>query len=105
MLSAPNLALRWFRWQFLLRRAGFRLPARESLLAWIIALPALLTPLAVGELLRSLLLRRRYPGIGAAIGLVWIVERTCDVTVLFPFWAAATQRFILAALIRNARGC
>jgi 2-polyprenyl-3-methyl-5-hydroxy-6-metoxy-1,4-benzoquinol methylase len=99
LLSAPNLALRWFRWHFLLRRAGFRLPARESLLAWVIALPALLTPLAVGELLRSLLLRRRYPGIGAAVGLVWLVERSCDVAVLFTFWAAATERWVVAAVI------
>jgi ubiquinone/menaquinone biosynthesis C-methylase UbiE len=101
-LSVPNLALRWFRWHFLLRRTGFRVPARDSMLVWVIGLPSLLTPFSVGELFRSLLLRRRHPGIGPAIAAVWLVERSCDVAVLATFLALASGRTAVAALIPAA---
>ena len=58
---SANVGLRWLRWQFLCRRFGLRLRAKDSLRLYLATLPAIATPLYVGELIRGLAISRRHP--------------------------------------------
>lgn len=93
-----NLAVRWFRWHFLLRTLRIRLRARESALIFTSLLPMVLTPWAIGELLFAIALRRRVANPLRAAGLTWLVSRGADafslLLVLF-----LSQRGLLAAAV------
>lgn len=93
-----NLFVRWARWHFLLRRFDLRVHTRDGIRLYFATLPAIATPLSVGELVRAPLLARRHPSAWRTVPLVWFTERLTDVTVLAvllalawraPGWAAA----------------
>lgn len=77
-----NLVLRWFRWHFLTRRFGVRLPTRASFLLYFATLPALMTPFYLGEAVRSLLFVRRQPELRPRVIGIWLVERATDAAIL-----------------------
>lgn len=81
-LTSLNIGLRWFRWHFLLRGFGVRLPARHSLLVFTVSLPMIATPWAIGELAQAWLLRAwtRRPFL-LALGM-WLISRLADALAL-----------------------
>lgn len=97
-LTTGNLTLRWLRWSFLVRRAGVRLPTRDSLRLYFATLPAIATPFYVGELVRALLLNARTPGTLRAMTVVWAVERVTDATVLLLFLLLARGQPVWAGI-------
>jgi len=84
-LTLANIALRWVRWHFLARRIGVRLHTRDSLLIYVATLPGIMTPFSVGELMRAVLLGRKYAAHRADIVLLWGLERATDLFVLAMF--------------------
>jgi SAM-dependent methyltransferase len=81
-LTAGWLVVRFVRWQFLLRRAGIRLPARPSLATYLAALPGTATPAYVGEIARSMFIRRRF-GVPLRLTTATLVtERLFDIAAL-----------------------
>lgn len=89
VLTAGNLCIRWLRWHLILRRLGMMLPTRESALLYVATLPALLTPLRIGEWIRAVVLGRRYPRCRVDALTVWLIERASDLLVLVVFSALA----------------
>ena len=80
--TVGNLGLRWLRWHFLLRHLGVRIPTRRSATLFVLLLPAVLTPFALGELLQIALLRP-YTNRPARAGLLaWGLARFGDVCAL-----------------------
>ncbi|MBN2318449.1 MAG: methyltransferase domain-containing protein [Acidobacteria bacterium] len=108
LMTIANIGLRWLRWHYLVRRAGVRLATRESVLFYMATLPTLLTPFSVGELIRALLLGRRYPSLRLDIVAVWVLERASDFLVVvslvalylneWTFLPAAVAVWCIAAL-------
>jgi ubiquinone/menaquinone biosynthesis C-methylase UbiE/uncharacterized membrane protein YbhN (UPF0104 family) len=92
-----NIGLRWVRWHFLTRRVGANLTARESLLTYLATLPAILTPFYIGELIRAVLLGKKYPNIRSDIVGIWFLERSSDLLVLSVF-ATPMHRHLLLVL-------
>jgi SAM-dependent methyltransferase len=87
LLPLPVLTAGWFlvrfvRSQFLLRRAGIRVPIRPALSVYLAALPGTATPAYLGEAIRSLLLRRRFGAPVRLTLLALLVERLHDVAAL-----------------------
>lgn len=81
-LVATNLALRFMRWQFLLRKASIRIGTRESLSLFLATLALIITPLYIGEVFKPYLLKKRH-GIQMRRGLaVVIMERYFDLLAL-----------------------
>lgn len=111
VLTTANLALRWLRWHYLLRRTLLPTPTRTSLKLYFGTLPALATPLYVGESLRTALAARGNPRLGRNVFSVWIAERIADAAALAFFWALASadlgmlaaELLLLAAAIVLAR--
>lgn len=82
LATAGWFMVRFLRSQFLLRRAGVRVPIRPALVTYLAALPGTATPAYLGEAIRSVFLRRRF---GAPIRLTLLallVERLHDVAAL-----------------------
>ncbi len=91
VLTSLNLALRWLRWHFLIRRFTRRIATRDSLIVYLATLPAIVTPFFAGELVRVMILRRR-PGTQAShLSWVWLIERVLDAAVLLVFLILATN--------------
>ncbi len=84
-VTLVNIALRWGRWHFLARRIGLRMHTRDSLLIYLATLPGILTPFAVGELFRAVLLGRKYAGYRRDIVALWFLERSTDLLILAVF--------------------
>ncbi|MGH2352941.1 MAG: flippase-like domain-containing protein [Chloroflexota bacterium] len=81
-LTLANVAVRFIRWQFFLRRAGVRLPIRESAGIFVGGLAMLLTPAYAGEGVKTWLVGRAHPsGWPKAAGVV-IAERLFDAIAL-----------------------
>jgi glycosyltransferase 2 family protein len=81
-MTGFNVAMRFVRWHFLLRRVGVKIPARPSLFIYLASLAAIVTPAYVGEVVRSVFVRRRF---GTPMGRtmpVLIAERGLDVLTL-----------------------
>lgn len=97
--TVVNLALRWLRWQALCRAAGVSLPSRPSLRFWLASLPASLTPLSIGELLRAVVIGRASPRAGRVVAAVWVVERGSDVVALLVIGSIALLNPVVAAVI------
>lgn len=74
--------VRFIRSQFLLRRAGVRVPIRPALATYLAALPGTATPAYLGEAIRSLFLRRRFGAPARLTLLALLVERLHDVAAL-----------------------
>ncbi len=83
--TVVNISLRWIRWHFLTRSIGARLSAKDSLLIYLVTLPAVLTPFSVGELLRAPLLGKKYPRHRLDIVYIWLMERSSDLLALALF--------------------
>jgi SAM-dependent methyltransferase/uncharacterized membrane protein YbhN (UPF0104 family) len=81
-LTATWLFIRFIRWQFLLRRAGARIPIRPSFGSYLAALPGTATPAYIGELARGLFIRRRFGVPFRQTTAVLVVERLLDVLAL-----------------------
>lgn len=96
-LTCGNLLLRWLRWHFLTRTLEVRIKIRDSLGLYFATLPAILTPLYLGEMLRGLALQRRHPRSGRAVVWIWLIERSVDASVLLLFWLAARGDGAIAA--------
>ena len=93
-----NVSLRWVRWHFLVRSLGARLTAKDSLMIYGVTLPAILTPFYIGELLRAVLVGRKYPRHRGDIVYVWFLERSCDFMMLMLF-AVTKGRLITYGII------
>jgi len=105
-LTSANLVIRWFRWQFLLRRFNFRMETKASLVVWFASIPAIATPFYFGELIRALILARRYPRALWIIPMIWVAERLADLSILFLvlFWVRAHWVIILGLAVLIALG-
>ena len=94
-LTTVNLVLRWLRWGFLLRRFHLRIPTRETFQIFFATLPAVLTPLYLGELLRAGLVARRHRQLKPVVFWVWLVERCSDAAALVAMWGVAVGEHAL----------
>jgi SAM-dependent methyltransferase len=103
-LTSLNLALRWFRWHFLIRRFTRRIVTRDSVAVYLATLPAILTPFFVGELCRVLILRRRSGARAAHLTWVWLIERTLDAAVLLVFFLLTVNARLGLAFIPLVAG-
>lgn len=97
-LTLLNLGLRWLRWHFLTRRLEVMLRAKESFRLYFATLLAFATPFYAGELVRGVLLARRYPALRPAVLPIWLVERGSDAAALALFWAWSGGHGALALL-------
>jgi len=84
-LTSLNLAARWFRWHFLIRRFMRIIATRDSLAVYLATLPAIVTPFFIGELVRVLILRKKSGAKAAPLAWVWLIERILDGAVLLWF--------------------
>lgn len=104
-LTLVNMALRWLRWVFLLRRFHERVSTRETFYLFF-ATAAIVAPFYVGELLRGAVIARRHRNLSSVVLWVWLVERSSDVAALLVVWGLATARLELliggAALLLGA---
>ncbi len=98
VFTLTNLMIRWLRWHFLLRKLNLMLRTKDSFFTYMAALPFLITPFSVGELVRILMLRKSYPGSGGRIFMTWLLERVSDLLVLSVFIFAAMNRWDLLAM-------
>ncbi len=85
LVTVINVSLRWVRWHYLVRSIDIRLKAKDSLLIYLVTLPAILTPFYIGELLRVPLVGRTHPLRRTDIVYVWLLERLSDLLVLSLF--------------------
>ncbi|MBI5499185.1 MAG: methyltransferase domain-containing protein [Deltaproteobacteria bacterium] len=98
-LTIVNLALRWARWHFLVRRAGARFAAKDSALVYLSsAAPAVLTPFYAGELLRVVMLGRRYARHRFDIVAIWLLERSSDLLAVCLFLSVVRANALYAAI-------
>lgn len=82
VVTAFWLVVRFVRWQYMMRRAGVRIPIRGSAAAYLAGLAGTATPGYVGEMIRGVFIRRRY---GVPLRLttwVLVAERLMDVVAL-----------------------
>jgi len=91
-MTLLNIGLRWARWHFLTRRAGIRFATRDSLLVYTATLPGIMTPFSVGELVRAVLLGKKYSRHRADVVVLWFLERSTDLFVLAAFVGLAWGR-------------
>ncbi len=97
-LTAMNIALRWLRWHFLIRRVGAYVGAKESLLIYLATLPAIITPFYVGELMRVVLLGRRYSRYRFDVAGIWLMERSSDLLVLCLIVSLVREKYLYVSL-------
>ena len=90
-LTATCLIARFFRWHFLLRRAGVLVPIRGSLSVYGVSLVGIATPAYVGEALRSVLLRRRFGWPLRATLPIVVLDRLFDVGAIALLGAAVAE--------------
>jgi ubiquinone/menaquinone biosynthesis C-methylase UbiE len=98
-VTIVNVGLRWVRWHYLVRSVDIRLKAKDSLLIYLVTLPAILTPFYVGELLRVPLVGRVHPLGRSDVVYVWLLERLSDLLVLSLFAALAGRFYVYASVV------
>jgi SAM-dependent methyltransferase len=97
--TLANVAVRFVRWQFLLRRVDVRIPERASLSIYLASLAAIATPAYAGEVIRPVLVRRRF-GVPMARTLpVLVAERGFDALALTLIGAATAPDQVVRALM------
>ena len=96
-----NLGLRWARWHFLIRRVGAYLGTKDSLLIYLSTVPAVITPFYLGELLRVVMLGKRYSRYRFDVAAIWLMERCSDLLALCLFlsWARGRPDYLLASAL------
>lgn len=90
-ITAAWFFLRFLRSQYLLRRAGVRIPIRPALHTYLAALAGTATPAYLGEAIRSLFLRRRFGAPVRVTLAVLVLERLLDVAALAILLLVATR--------------
>jgi SAM-dependent methyltransferase len=105
VVTAINVLTRFLRWHFLLRRVDVRIPTRSSLSIYLASLAAIATPAYLGEVIRPLLVRRRF-GVPIARTIpVLVAERGLDALVLTLVGAATSvDRIVLWLMLAAAAG-
>jgi len=98
-VALTNVSLRWIRWHYLLRSIAVRPTTKDSLLIYLVTLPAILTPFYVGELLRAPLLARKYSLRSLDIVSVWLLERISDFVMLSLFAAVVARAYAYVAVL------
>lgn len=81
-ITLMHVAVRFVRWQYLLRRADVRVPARASLSIYLASLAGAATPAYVGEAVRAVFLRRAFGTPARTTLTVLVEERFLDVVAL-----------------------
>lgn len=82
-LTIAGLAIRTFRWAFLLRRAGVRIPIRDAMIGYCSGLSLLFAPLLTGEATVRSIVQYRRNGIPATTTcLVNVWERWLDLVAV-----------------------
>lgn len=99
LVTMVNVSLRWVRWHYLVRSVDIRLKAKDSLLIYLVTLPAILTPFYIGELLRVPLVGRTHPLRRTDIVYVWLLERLSDLLVLSLFAMLAGRFHVYGVVI------
>ena len=99
LVTIVNVSLRWVRWHFLVRSVDIRLKAKDSLLIYLVTLPAILTPFYIGELLRVGLVGRTHPLRRTDIVYIWLLERLTDLLALSLFAVLAGRFHVYAAIV------
>lgn len=103
-LSGLGYALRFARWQLYLGRLGIEVPARRSAVIFLAGFAMTLSPGKLGEVLKSVLLRRAYGTPLTRSAPVVLAERVTDVlgTVavggIAMVWAGAGSRWPLVVV-------
>ena len=82
LLSLANYAIRFARWEWLLRALEIRIPLGSSIAIFLAGLAMTLTPGKVGEFLKSYLLKRRHGVPMATSAPVVFAERVADLLSL-----------------------
>lgn len=98
-LTVVNVATRFLRWHFLLRRVAVKIPTRASLAVYLSSLAAIATPAYLGELLRPVLVRRRFGAQLSRTVAVVIAERVLDAVALGIIAAAASGFGMLVSVM------
>lgn len=96
--TIANLTLRWVRWHYLNRRLGVFIPARRSLAIYFAFLPAVLTPLYCGEILRAAVLGNATATPWRNISRIWIIERSGDLAIALALLGASAAAWRLWAM-------
>jgi ubiquinone/menaquinone biosynthesis C-methylase UbiE len=98
-ILAVNLFVRFLRWHFLLRRVSVKIPTRTSLSIYLASLAAIATPAYLGEIVRPVLVRRRF-GVPMSRTLpVLVAERALDAAALAMIAAATASNGVVLALV------
>ncbi|MFN8641713.1 MAG: methyltransferase domain-containing protein [Candidatus Binatia bacterium] len=110
-LTLVNVLTRWFRWHFLIRRYTPQLVARDSLAVYLATLPAIISPFFIAELVRVVLIRKRFAVPAAYLVSIWLIERVLDASVLGcallaahdPRWGLVAALALLAGAVAAFR--
>ncbi len=94
---------RFIRWRFLLRNVNIRVPARQSLVIFLASLVGIATPVYIGEVIRSLFMRRKFGIPIRTTTLILVVERLFDIIALAMIGIFTSQtgrmRLVMALFI------
>lgn len=90
--TLASIALRFARWHWLLRRAGYRVPAGRSLLAYVAGFAFTATPGKVGELLRVRYLVTAGVPASRVVG-AFVYERLFDLAAVLLIALPAAAEF------------
>lgn len=82
VFTVLNVMTRWFRWHFLIRRYTPQLITRDSLAVYLATLPAIISPFFLAELVRVVLIRKRFHTPATYLVRIWLIERGLDAGVL-----------------------
>jgi len=93
LATLVNLFLRWMRWHFLSREMNIRIPIKRSIKIYFSTIVMILTPLAIGEIIRAAFLNKEDKERWKKTGKIWLFERSVDGLVLLSFVAYALYSF------------
>lgn len=94
-----NYLLRFARWELYLRELSIQVPLRSSLLIFFAGFSMSVTPVKMGELLKSWLLWRRYGIALSRSAPIVVVERIADVAALLFLMMIGAQLFSVGTLL------
>ena len=110
VLAAANYLLRFWRWQYYLRRLGLQVPRKDSALVFLSGFALTVTPGKLGEALKSVLLRQSYRIPVARTAPIVFVERLTDLAGLLALAAVGAfsfpvdRKFLVAGTVVVALG-